>query len=67
MKDFAKSYDQKSWEYAAKEHARSLKVLKGIAALDPEISSRVFIQRQISYHTAQVAELEAKYPQLKGN
>lgn len=61
MKDFAATWDQKSWEYAVKTHRQSLQRL---AALESQDANRVLIRDLIDYYKNQVKSLEAKYPQL---
>lgn len=54
MKDFAKSYEQAAWQYAANSHARMKKWLTLTNSPD-----------MIKYASETIAKLEQKYPQLK--
>jgi hypothetical protein len=62
MKDFAKSYDQLKWSYAAATHARRKHYLK----LLDDIGSKSPLAFRLKAETlAAIAELELLYPQLK--
>lgn len=56
MKDFAKTWEQKSWEYAVNTHFRMKNLLAG--------ETHLYFKK---YAEEKIEQLEEKYPQLKIN
>lgn len=60
MKDFAASYEQRSWQYATQEYERAKRALAICESYHPFSNRRV-----LDYWQERIDSLEKEYPQLK--